>query len=432
MKKLIVLFLFSTTLFGCGLCSIFSPITNVHMEVLKDEYEIKKANITWGFPQNFNLQLLQIYDKNLNKKFDKEELAVIEKTLLEYIEERGFLTKISYYDKTKEYIHIKPTIYSMRVIDDVMLAFDYSYDLNLPLKKDYKLEFEIKDKEEYFLLKMSYTNVSFQYEMEENSIKYFVDKNAKVKPVEEKKIEEVKEKTSLDKYTEQIKENLLKIEKDKDIAALLFLLLASFVYGMIHALGPGHGKSLAFTYFVNNETTTIKAFIISLAIAFIHIIGALLMVTISFFVIESLLNSFLDDTIYYTTKLSAVLIMLLAGYILYKKFKKKSCGCSSCCSHGNHKKEDLYFVITAGLIPCAGTVLLFIYAFMLKTYISVILASIFISLGMAIVIFASSYLGLSLKKATKNYSKVSFALEVFAPIFMFILGLLLFFNANII
>lgn len=77
-----------------------------------------------------------------------------------------------------------------------------------------------------------------------------------------------------------------------------------------------------------------------------------------------------------------------------------------------------------------GTVLLFVYAFLLKTYFAVILASISISLGMAFVLFVSSFLGVSLNKASQKSAKFVNILEIASPIFMFILGLLLFLNAN--
>ena len=90
------------------------------------------------------------------------------------------------------------------------------------------------------------------------------------------------------------------------------------------------------------------------------------------------------------------------------------------------KKQDLIFVLTAGIIPCPGTVLLFVYAFLLKTYFAVILASISISLGMATVIFLSAFCGVSLNKASSNSKKLLNILEIVSPIFMFILALLLF------
>ncbi len=201
-----------------------------------------------------------------------------------------------------------------------------------------------------------------------------------------------------------------------------------------------------------NRSSYIKAFWISQASAFIHILGALIMVIISVFILQSVLNNFVNDSVEILTKISAVMIVLLALYILYNKLSHKSCSCSSCCSpttssstsswssekpktttklKPNFMKQDLYFVLTAGLIPCPGTVVLFIYAFILKTYFAVILASIFISLGMGIVIFASSFLGVSLKKYSSSSHKITNFLEVLAPIIMLILGVLLFLNANI-
>ncbi len=95
------------------------------------------------------------------------------------------------------------------------------------------------------------------------------------------------------------------------------------------------------------------------------------------------------------------------------------------------KKQDLIFVLTAGIVPCPGTVLLFVYAFLLKTYFAVFLASISISLGMAVVIFASSFLGVSIHKMSSKSSNIINILEILAPIFMFILALLLLLSSKI-
>ncbi len=259
----------------------------------------------------------------------------------------------------------------------------------------------------------------------------------------------------LDQFIAKIKESLLEVEKGEDKYAIFFLLFASFVYGLIHALGPGHGKALAFSYFSSRKNTYFQAFSISFFTAFIHILGALVLVSISIFIIEEIFSSFLDDSISYITKVSAVLIILLSLYILYRKLKNKSCACSGCNIENNsntkfivnndknqfilrssdkvHKKSDvrtqnLFFVLTAGLVPCPGTVILFVYAFILETYFAVFLASIFISLGMGIVIFASSFLGVSLYKVSSKSSNITNILEIISPMIMFLLGLFLFFS----
>ena len=281
----------------------------------------------------------------------------------------------------------------------------------------------------------------------------------KIQKVEEKEkiYEEPKKENFLDIFTNNIKKYLVDIENGDKIA-LVFLLMASFIYGVVHALGPGHGKALAFSYFSSQKSSYFEAFIISLFTAFVHIIGALIIVLISVLILQSVLNNFIENSVTYITALSAVIIMFLALYILYKKVKKKSCSCVSCSVElkstkfdikpqnqnfvkltqnkpillqKRSKKQDLIFVLTAGIVPCPGTVLLFVYAFLLKTYFAVFLASISISLGMAVVIFASSFLGVSIHKMSSKSSKIINILEVLAPIFMFILALLLLLSSKI-
>ncbi len=51
---------------------------------------------------------------------------------------------------------------------------------------------------------------------------------------------------------------------------------------------------------------------------------------------------------------------------------------------------------------------------------------------MGLVIFASSFLGVSVHKLSTRSHKLTNALEIIAPIVMFILGIFLFLNAGIL
>ncbi len=351
-------------------------------------------------------------------------------------------------------------------------------ELNYKIIDNNKLYININDDSEYFIMHINKKEQSFsspyeyQSSISNNSVSYtislpegvkeeqakanFVADNFKEENLEQTTTNIAKEDISLlDEFIAKIKESLLEVEKGEDKYAIFFLLFASFVYGLIHALGPGHGKALAFSYFSSRKNTYFQAFTISFFTAFIHIVGALILVSISIFIIEEIFSSFLDDSISYITKVSAVLIILLSLYILYRKLKNKSCACSGCNIQDNpntkfvvnkdknqfvlkstdkiHQKSDvktqnLFFVLTAGLVPCSGTVVLFVYAFILETYFAVFLASIFISLGMGIVIFASSFLGVSLYKVSNKSSRITNILEIASPIVMCLLGVFLFFS----
>ena len=480
-RYFLIFILLKSILFGCSLCSIYTPRTHVSTQIKADKEYIKTLKINWVFANEFTKELLQIYDKNLDSSFDEKELALIQTALIDYLKPKNFITSISYDKQINEKsnaFEIKD--YKMSYKNST-LSFEYNIDLNYKIYDKNILYIKIIDDENYFDIvfedkkQLMYIPYKISKTSNMNDVSFLIDAPTllstqnnlneekalvDVKKVEdniEKKEEKVVEKpqTILEKFTNNIKKYLIDIQKGDNVA-LVFLLMASFLYGVIHAFGPGHGKALAFSYFSAQKSSYFEAFIISLVTAFIHILGALFIVVFSVFILQSVLNRFMEDSISYITSFSALIIMFLALYILYRKLSKKSCSCSCnvklqtttfstiptninfvkttlnkpVISEKRSKKQDLIFVLTAGIIPCPGTVLLFVYAFFLKTYFAVFLASISISLGMAFVLFISSFLGVSLNKTTQKSAKLINILEIVSPIFMFILGLVLLLNAN--
>ncbi len=491
-KFLFLIFLSFTLSFGCKLCSVYSPKTDVFIDIKADKTHIKKANIKWVFAQPFTQELMKIYDINLDEKFDKEEIGYIKENLLSYIQGLNYLTFISYSsDIQKKSNPIDVKKYELYFKNDT-LSFEYEINLNYEIIHKNTLYIKIFDEGQYFLMvfdpkkQLLHIPYNISKDIQNHSVKFLINapilnnagkklnliKDEKIeakieenpkklvekenKKEKEEKIASKKEESFLDKLTYKLKEYLLSIQKDNNIVSIIFLLMASFVYGVFHALAPGHGKALAFSYFSSHKKSYFQAFVISFATGFVHIIGSLILVLVSIFVLESVLNSFLDNSIKYLTAFCSLIIMILALYILYKKLTKKSnsCGCSmhlDTISFSTQKqninllrpssnkvfvkkdkKQDLIFVLTAGIIPCVGTVLLFVYAFILKTYFWAFMASIFISLGMGVVIFASSFLAVSLHKSSFKYEKFKNFLEIIAPIFMFILAFLLLWGSKVI
>lgn len=480
MIRYFIIFLFlKSFLFGCALCSVYTPKTYIYTDIKANNENIETINIKWKFEKEFTDELLQIYDLNLDKTFDSKELKLIEDSLIDYLASKDFITKIYYDNDTKEKkLNFVVKDYKMSFKKGI-LGFEYNISLNQRIYDKSSLRIAVFDKDGYFFTIFEAKNQTFEtlYKFKKsikiNEVSYTFDdinlsqkqeikkENLSDELKQEKKenieptIVKVDEKPKglLDKFIENIKKSLVDIENG-DKFALIFLLMASFLYGVVHALGPGHGKALAFSYFSSQKSTYFEAFIISLLSAFVHIIGALFIVIFSVFILQSVLNNFLENSVSYITATSAIIIMFLALYILYRKINKKSCSCVSCSVElkttkfdlkpqnqnisfvktsqnkpivvkKRSKKQDLIFVLTAGIVPCPGTVLLFVYAFLLKTYFAVIMASISISLGMAIVIFASSFLGVSLHKLSSKSKNIVNILEIVAPIFMFILALLL-------
>lgn len=344
-RLLLILIFFKGILLGCSLCSIYSPKTHVTTQLKADKEYIKTLKVNWSFAKEFQEELFKIYDLNLNKNFEEKELKLIEESLIDYIKPKNFLTTISYSnEKNKNSLPFEVTNYKLSYKNS-NLSFDYTIDLNYKIYDKNILTIKIFDDLSYFLIvfdekrqlfnipykiskstdinEVSYTinapNLSIQENIEEAKKEEIIAEKVEEKKEQiEVKNEQIKAENILDKFVNNIKKYLVDIENG-DKFALIFLLMASFLYGSIHAFGPGHGKALAFSYFSSQKSSYFEAFVISLVTAFVHIIGALILVLISIFVLESVLNRFMEDSISYVTAFCAVIIMLLALYILYRK-----------------------------------------------------------------------------------------------------------------
>ena len=460
MIKLFVSFFLSVGIsFACGLCTVYSPQTQAAVNVIASDDKIHSVEVTLKLTEEFTLQLQELYDMNANMKLDEFELKTVEKIFNDYAKPKRYFLTIAYDKVIRKETFNKIKVDDFRsYIQNGILHFAYKAQLDYAIYENYFLSIKVDDDEKFFLISLNpkaltYNQQQIEVVADENRVifpihKSHVNQEQSLPKIQEETKKEAEEQTSyLALFTKKIKAYLVAV-KNGDTFALWSLLMISFIYGIIHAIGPGHGKSLAFTYFSLHKSSALKAFVISQASAFVHIIGAFVLVVVSVFVLESVLNNFVNDSVVILTKVSATMIVLLALYILYQKFKKQECGCASCQTQqptwstqnptdsvlqtkaALQKKQDLYFVLTAGLIPCPGTVILFIYAFILKTYFAVILAAIAISLGMGLVLFATSFLGLGLNKASSYSHTFSKVLNFVAPCVMLLLGILLYLNAT--
>ncbi len=440
MKILLLLVLFISNLFSCALCAQYTPSAHVDIKLDINDTNIQKAHISWRFSKEFIENIMPKYDKNGNRTFEVDEIKEIEKAFVDYIGPIDFLTKIKYYKKdtntTFEQIpKMKFKSISYRTyLKSGELYFDYNITLNYSLHKEYILYFSIFDEEQYMNFIINTQGITFDtphgYKITENANMYMiffdiVDAN-KVVEVTPKKAVEVQKlpkqsffiqtlSNLLAQTTSKIRSYLLDIKYKESSLAFFSLMLFSLGYGIIHALGPGHGKALVSSYFLASNRDVKKAFFISVMIGIVHTFSALILTLIVYFLLNSLLSNFMDQAEYYLTKVSAVIIILMALYLLYRKLPKKpqaikqwnihepTCGCHSC--EVDEKNADLGIILGAGLIPCPTTVLIFIFTISLGMYFTGFISALFMSLGMSLVIFVAA--ALSVKAREKSEEKFS-------------------------
>jgi nickel/cobalt exporter len=100
--------------------------------------------------------------------------------------------------------------------------------------------------------------------------------------------------------------------------ALWSLMGVSFIYGIFHAAGPGHGKAVISSYLVANEETWRRGITLSLASAVMQSLTAITIVSVAA-VLLGVTAKLMSDTVNLIETVSYVLIVLLGARLLWVK-----------------------------------------------------------------------------------------------------------------
>jgi len=202
-----------------------------------------------------------------------------------------------------------------------------------------------------------------------------------------------------------------KLKNNPSAETLLLLFGIAFLYGVIHATGPGHGKIFAVSYFISGKTEIKKGAVLGTLIAFMHVGTSIVMVLVIYSVVRSTLLNHFEDTTRIISLISYGLITLIGLTLLFLKIGKMIRN----GMHGHiHAKEPalssdkslISVALVTGFVPCPGTILLLLFTLSQNMLVMGILLSLAIAAGMAItislagiaaIIFRQMFLEMTLK-----------------------------------
>ncbi|HEX4500378.1 MAG TPA: nickel/cobalt transporter [Scandinavium sp.] len=192
----------------------------------------------------------------------------------------------------------------------------------------------------------------------------------------------------------------------------VWLLAGAFIYGVLHAIGPGHGKFIVTTYLSTHQESQLASRVVPFIGSLMQGVSAILFVFI-LAVGMNLASGDLSESRWYIEKISAVLIGSFGTYVIWQTLKSlrpkrlrirsaiplhnhaDDCGCGHHgvgvdVAHADWKTRA-GIVIAIGARPCSGAIMILLFSNALGIVTWGIAAVMVMALGTAL-----SILGLSL------------------------------------
>lgn len=178
------------------------------------------------------------------------------------------------------------------------------------------------------------------------------------------------------------------VESGESSGVLLLLYGLSFLYGLLHAAGPGHRKTIVFSVFLSRNAKWYEPLCIGVLLSILHGGCAVLLILLFRNTAGPLLSRQLDTTAIllegWTFVILAVFSLFLLLNVLYHQRKGHD--------EGSRAKVSLLSVVISGFFPCPGAIMILIFSLTLNMLPQGIIAVLIMSLGMAIPVSLAGYL----------------------------------------
>jgi len=196
------------------------------------------------------------------------------------------------------------------------------------------------------------------------------------------------------------------LKGSRSLAGLLVVVAVSLAYGIFHAAGPGHGKTIVSSYFLANNARLRHSVVIGYLIAGVHSLAALAIVLVLYYLIRGIFSANIEVANHWIQLITFGVIailgaVMLVGRILGRHFHLHlhSHADHDQEEHAGHAHEETHasappvtmrrlvgIAVPAGVIPCPGAVAVTLFALSLNMLAVSILSVVSISVGMGITI----------------------------------------------
>lgn len=165
-------------------------------------------------------------------------------------------------------------------------------------------------------------------------------------------------------WSRRISEQMRAARDGQTTSAVAIGALLAFLYGVLHAAGPGHGKLVVVTYFLGRDARIGRGLLMGGQIALMHVLSAVIIVGFADLLLRRTFGGVPSEIpavrlVSYGLILAIGLVMLVRAvrHAADRHRDHGACGC------GARHDESGLLSLGVGLVPCTGSVLILLYAF---------------------------------------------------------------------
>ncbi len=232
------------------------------------------------------------------------------------------------------------------------------------------------------------------------------------------------------------------IRDRRTVLPLLFGLLVAFAYGVIHTLGPGHGKAVVVSYFIGEGGSLLRGIRFGTQIAVIHVLAAVVVAILADFAIRQT-TGVSPGSFRFVRLASYAVIVAIGATMLVGAVRSSGQGSDAhdhehtCGYHHPGKEKGTagfgFLSLAIGAVPCTGALMVLLYGVANDLLWPCVLMVVAISAGMAV---AMSSIGIAailgrrfvenrLDHRGRGQQRVVVGLRVTGAAFVLLLGLAL-------
>jgi len=197
-----------------------------------------------------------------------------------------------------------------------------------------------------------------------------------------------------------------RVKQERAFSAGLALVLLSFFYGVVHAIGPGHGKAVISSYALANERTARRGVLLAFGSSFVQALSAIVLVGVMAVALNAA-GLRIRERVGELETLSYALVAVIGGVMLVAAVRRlwgrrdsahnQSDGDACGCGHAHMPEPQALqgrwswrsaaaIMLAVGIRPCTGAIVVLVFALTQGMLWAGILSTFAMSLGTALTV----------------------------------------------